>query len=129
MNKQVADRLEVARKDHATYLDLTSCSLTEIPEAVFALPDLEVLYLTDNQLRNVPEGLRDLQHLRIVYLDDNPLESLPDLPGLYIDAQTYFHLRPGIDKKNIAGLSIGADAPEAGKDFWPAELMTLATLA
>ncbi len=45
-------------------LKLSGEKLTEIPEAVFLLPALRLLYLNDNCLTTLPESLFALENLR-----------------------------------------------------------------
>ena len=60
-----------------TTLDLCYKSLTEIPESIGSLYNLQVLYLSNNKLTNVPKSIGMLFNLRKLYLSDNKLSSLP----------------------------------------------------
>jgi Leucine-rich repeat (LRR) protein len=56
--------------------------LTEIPESIFGVKNLEVLNLSDNNLKIIPEGINNLENLKYLYLTSNSLKSLPDLSNL-----------------------------------------------
>lgn len=53
--------------------------LTEIPESIFSVTNLEVLNLSDNNLKIIPEGINKLENLKYLYLASNSLKSLPNL--------------------------------------------------
>src|SRR6266404_3670566 len=128
VSEEVANRLRNAQALGGKQLQLVACGLTEIPEEVFALCDLELIDFSNNKLTMIPERLRDLRKLRRVTLFDNPLERLPDLPGLCIDGATYVRCGPPIKKKQIAGLwFMGDEWPSKGVD-WATELMSLPDL-
>ncbi|MFS2156888.1 leucine-rich repeat-containing protein kinase family protein [Pseudomonas sp. Pseusp122] len=62
-------------------LDL-SCGLTEFPRAIFELADsLEVLNLSGNALSSLPDDLYRLRHLRILFVSDNAFTELPPCIG------------------------------------------------
>ena len=66
-------------------LDLSSCSLNELPFSVRALASsLEILNVTWNQLRSLPEWLGELQMLTYLDCSFNQLEVIPtSLQRLY----------------------------------------------
>jgi internalin A len=101
---------KIKRKVGPRLARLIGYGLTEVPEEIFALKDLEFINLSRNQLRHIPERLWDLPKLRYVNLIGNPIETLPNRPGLVIDLQTYLRLRNKIDAKNIR-LTIGIETP------------------
>ena len=55
--------------------------LTELPESLCQLTQLQSLYLSSNQLTTLPESLVQLTQLRRLELDDNQLTSLPEWLG------------------------------------------------
>src|SRR5260370_178928 len=115
-------RIEVAARGKAEELDLGGLCLTEIPELLYALTHLKVLYLgapkhlqkipywerTDkkkcNALRALPPALfTSLPHLTHLHLDQNGLVALPR----EIAALT------GLTSLDLAGNGIGADGARA----------------
>ena len=74
-----AYNLEVARqyKDQVTELFLHGLGMTECPELLFELPQLQVLCLSENRLQELPEKLTSLRHLKTLDLSGNALSSLP----------------------------------------------------
>lgn len=53
-------------------------NLTELPEFLSQLTNLEALDLAGNQLTKLPKSLSRLTQLSSLILDDNPLENLPE---------------------------------------------------
>jgi len=97
----VAAALHRARDRRLPWLDLSREGLTEIPEDVFGLTDLEWIDLSRNELRTIPQRLWDLPKLESVTLLGNPIESLPDRPGLVVDERTYLRCRKQFTGKNV----------------------------
>ncbi|WP_124416036.1 leucine-rich repeat-containing protein kinase family protein [Pseudomonas sp. R4-35-07] len=65
----------------ATRLDL-ACGLTEFPREIFELADsLEILNLTGNALSSLPDDLYRLKHLRVLFCSDNAFTELPACLG------------------------------------------------
>lgn len=62
-------------------LSLTGMGLTEIPEAVFAFPNLVKLDLSDNALQEVDQRIRIFTNLEELDLSGNFIASLPDQIG------------------------------------------------
>jgi hypothetical protein len=74
-------RLRAGRLTGLKRLDL-ACGLTEFPREIFALADtLEVLNLTGNALQSLPDDLYRLQHLRVLFCSDNRFTELPAAIG------------------------------------------------
>ena len=79
-------RIEAARIEGATELDLTNLGLTELPEEIGQLVNLEVLNLgyeygkdgETNQLTELPKWLGNLTQLQRLDLYFNQLTTLPD---------------------------------------------------
>ena len=62
-------------------LDL-SCGLTEFPSEIFKLADtLEILNLSGNALSRLPDDLYKLHKLRVIFCSDNPFTELPEVLG------------------------------------------------
>ena len=68
---------EVHAIRHLVTLDLNSCDVAFIPDAIGTLTTLHRLRLHDNCLRAVPDSICDLTKLRILTLFENYLEQLP----------------------------------------------------
>ena len=86
-----AARIEEARRSRSHVLDLTSLDLTEVPESIGQLSQLESLSLERNRLTTLPESISQLSQLRNLFLNDNQLTTLPEslsklskLENLYI---------------------------------------------
>jgi len=123
LRQDILEKLHQARTKHTTYLHLENMAITEVPEELFDLKDLEGVYLNDNQLKTVPERLWDLPHLREVSILGNPIEFLPDRPRLIIDGPIYLRCRDQFNVQNIH-LVLGTDAVQENEYFWVSELMT-----
>jgi internalin A len=89
-SSKVSARIEEARRNRSTYLNLSSEGLTELPESVGQLTQLEILYLNDNQLTSLPEFIGQLTKLERLSLDNNQLTSLPDSIGNLTRLDTLF---------------------------------------
>ena len=64
-------KIEQALTDGATKLDLSGMALTEVPETLTQLANLQTLNLSINQLTALPKTLGQLRKLRKLYLQDN----------------------------------------------------------
>ncbi len=71
-------RIEQARKTRATELNLSGLGLTELPELLGQLTQLQRLGLAGNQLTALPESLGQLTQLRELDLSKNQLTALPE---------------------------------------------------
>ena len=71
--------LVVLNADGKKKLCLKGRQLTQVPEALTKITDLEVLDLSDNELAGLPEGLKNLNQLTTLVLSGNKLEELPDI--------------------------------------------------
>ena len=100
----VVNQIERARRDGATSLDLTGASLEALPEEVFELTKLEVLYLVKNRISVVPDKLRTLSRLKRIDLRANPIEQVPDVPGLLLDWDAYLRCGALLSNQNVIGL-------------------------
>lgn len=58
-------------------LHLSYLGLTEVPAAVFAIPNLRRLDLGHNNLHSLPAALGQLTHLEELWVNDNPLLQVP----------------------------------------------------
>lgn len=75
---EVARRIEEARASGANELNLSSLGLTELPEIIGELSQLQRLNLSRNRLTALPESIGSLVHLKQLYLRGNRLKALPD---------------------------------------------------
>lgn len=64
-----------------TEIRMGGSGITEIPEVVGALSQLEWLYLPNNQITSVPASIGALVNLNYLYLNENAITSLPDSLG------------------------------------------------
>ncbi len=60
-------------------LTIKSCDLTELPEEISMLTQLQELNLSGNELTALPHSFPALFHLRRLNLDSNNFERFPDL--------------------------------------------------
>ncbi len=74
-------RIEEVRQAGATELDLSYLQLTEVPEAIASLTQLQTLDLMNNQLTELPEAIASLKLLQTLILSNNLLTDLPDCLG------------------------------------------------
>jgi Leucine-rich repeat (LRR) protein len=77
-SSSVSALIEKARKEHASELNLSGKRLTELPEAIGQLTQLQSLNLAVNRLTALPDFLQDLTSLRELYLHGNPGLGLPE---------------------------------------------------
>ena len=68
---------ELSLAVHATRVSLGGNRLSELPEALRKLRELQHLAVSDNQLRELPSWLGELTQLRVLELARNRLEALP----------------------------------------------------
>lgn len=74
-------RIKQAIDSHSRTLDLSSLSLSELPNSVSQATDIHTLKLENNQLTHLPEALAHLSQLRELLLRNNRLENLPSRLG------------------------------------------------
>ncbi|QSJ20422.1 leucine-rich repeat domain-containing protein [Nostoc sp. UHCC 0702] len=75
--REVKQRIEKARREGAIELDLSGMGLTEVPEAIASLTQLQTLDLSSNQLTQLPEAIASLTQLETLDLSYNQLRVLP----------------------------------------------------
>ncbi|MDB9491355.1 leucine-rich repeat domain-containing protein [Dolichospermum circinale CS-534/05] len=79
--QEAEERIEKARQEGAIVLDLSKMKLTEIPDAIASLTQLQELDLGNNQLTAIPDAIASLTQLQELYLSNNPLN--PELYAAY----------------------------------------------
>ena len=72
-------RIQEARKNRGTMLDLSGLDLTELPKSIVQISQLQKLYLNDNQLKTLPESIAQLSQLQTLSLTANQLTTLPEV--------------------------------------------------
>lgn len=91
--REAEKKIEEARQSGATELDLSSewdsnsPKLTELPESLSQLTQLQSLNLSYTQLTILPEWLGQLTQLRSLILNDTPLTMLPECLGRLTELQ------------------------------------------
>ncbi|TVQ58623.1 MAG: hypothetical protein EA366_06380 [Spirulina sp. DLM2.Bin59] len=71
-------RIRAALQENAVELNLAGMGLTELPEAIAALTQLQELHLSLNELTELPEAIAALTQLRNLDLSSNELTELPE---------------------------------------------------
>ncbi|MFZ5818793.1 MAG: COR domain-containing protein, partial [Chloroflexota bacterium] len=96
---QAEKKIEEALKSGATELDLRTMKLTELPESIGQLKQLQKLYLNHdwsksgentNQLTTLPDSLGQLTQLTELNLSYNQLTTLPDSLGQFTELQALY---------------------------------------
>ena len=82
------EKIAEALRTGATELDLAYMELTELPESLGQLTQLQSLKLSSNQLMALPELLGQLTQLRTLNLSRNQLTALPESLGQLTQLQT-----------------------------------------
>ncbi|MDB9515576.1 leucine-rich repeat domain-containing protein [Roseofilum reptotaenium CS-1145] len=72
------ERIAAAQQEKATELDLSNLGLTEVPEAIAQLTNLQTLCLDKNQVSHLPEAIAQLSNLQQLKLHHNQLSHLPE---------------------------------------------------
>ena len=79
--REAEKRIEEARRSGGTSLGLGNLRLTELPESLGGLTQLEYLELSGNRLTALPEWLGGLKQLEYLDLSKNQLTALPEWLG------------------------------------------------
>ncbi len=88
--QEAVRRIEAAWQENAIELDLSRLGLTELPEAIAALTQLQTLDLSGNQLTEFPEGIAALTQLQTLDLTGNKLTELPEAIAALTQLQTLY---------------------------------------
>ena len=96
--QQAEERIEQARRDRDTELDLSRLRLTELPDSLGQLTQLQTLDVSNNQLTVLPEWLGQLTQLQNLDVRNNQLTVLPEwLRGLARSIVLYLEDNPVLD--------------------------------
>jgi len=79
--EQVLSFIEYAKRNNAVRIKLSSMELTELPNEIFLLLNLEELFLYNNQLYSLPIEITNLTKLNHLDLRNNKFENLPNEIG------------------------------------------------
>jgi internalin A len=80
-------KIQQALQSGATELDLSSMKLTELPESIGQLTQLQILRLHRNQLTTLPDSVGMLRRLNYLSINENKFTSLPKTFGLLIQLE------------------------------------------
>ncbi|MEH2303584.1 MAG: leucine-rich repeat domain-containing protein [Nostoc sp.] len=86
--RQAVQLIKKARREGAIELDLSDMELSEIPEAIASLTQLQQLYLSGNKLTQVPEAIASLTQLQTLDLSGNKLTQVPEAIASLTQLQT-----------------------------------------
>ncbi len=90
--QKAKNRIQRAKQKGATKLDLSRLNLSELPEDISQLTQLQELNLHSNQLTALPESLGQFSQLQQLYLGANQLTALPEALGQLTQLQRlYLH--------------------------------------
>jgi len=81
--KLIQEVIEIGDEGAETSLDISDANLSQLPENLRELTELECLTLSRNELTTLPDWIGDFSKLTLLDLDDNKLTALPEsLSGL-----------------------------------------------
>jgi len=138
--RKAEQKIEEALRSGAKELNLRGIDLTELPESLGQLTQLQSLDLSNNQLTELPEWLGQLTQLRILYFRDNRLTALPQwfgeltrLEDVQFEANAITSLPPTLRRlKNLRHLRIGnfdhTGNPITEIPSWIAEMVGLKSI-
>ncbi|PIU61558.1 hypothetical protein COX58_01330 [archaeon CG_4_10_14_0_2_um_filter_Archaea_38_6] len=80
-NKVLLELLELPDASFAGIkeINLSFMNLSEIPEQIYKLKDLEILKLYNNNLEEIPEKIFELKNLRVLDLGRNKIREIPEI--------------------------------------------------
>src|SRR5215208_6999772 len=91
----MSDHQATDREDFETpprYLNMWKAGVSEIPESVWDLHDLETLILADNSLTHVSARIRELSRLKTLDLGHNQLRNVPPELGELTQLSDFLYL-------------------------------------
>src|SRR6185503_4437658 len=113
--------IQHVRRRGGAWLRLKNLELTELPDEIFTLSDVQFIDLSGNKLRTVPKKLWDLPKLREVRLVANPIEVLSPRSRVAIDLGTYRRCHTSLKPQNI-NLIITRTVSEQDVNWWFSEM-------
>ncbi len=75
-NNIALERIEEARINHSKSLDLSGLNLTQLPNELSELKQLEELYIDNNRLSALPTHLGNLSHLKVIRACNNQISNI-----------------------------------------------------
>lgn len=90
---QFLDFLHSEDLNSVKHINLDSCNLSNIPDAIFDLKSLETLSLDNNNLDFIPDSIGDLKSLRKLFIEGNRIEEIPDSIGKLNQLEDLFMAR------------------------------------
>ena len=88
--QELLEIINQAARDGRTNLDLSGKGISELPDEIGQLANLQILDLRNNQLKTVPESLGQLANLQELYLYNNQLKTVPDSLGQLANLQELY---------------------------------------
>ncbi|MCI0551320.1 MAG: leucine-rich repeat domain-containing protein [Anaerolineae bacterium] len=86
--REAEKKIQQALKSDATTLSLSDMKLTELPESIGQLTQLQSLNLSNNQLTALPQSLGQIIQLQELDLQANQLATLPESLGQLTQLRT-----------------------------------------
>jgi Leucine-rich repeat (LRR) protein len=68
----------IGRLSNLNYLNLEGNKIFDLPKWLLNLEKLRTLKMNKNQLSNLPDWLVQMKNLRTIYVDENPIVDLPE---------------------------------------------------
>ncbi|MGP8214259.1 MAG: leucine-rich repeat domain-containing protein [Bacteroidia bacterium] len=81
INERMDDLISYKTEEGTTKLDLSRTGITQIPDNIGNMTQLDRLILSENKIRILPESIGKLSNLKTLYLFHNELASLPESLG------------------------------------------------
>jgi len=78
---ELIEIIEKAAREGVTRLDLSGKGITEIPECIGQLTNLQTLDFGENQITEIPECIGQLTNLQTLDLNENQITEIPECIG------------------------------------------------
>ncbi len=76
---ELIEIIEKAAREGVTELDLSGKGITEIPDCIGQLTNLQTLDLGDNQIKKIPKCIGQLTNLEELNLEENNIKKYPTI--------------------------------------------------